>query len=274
MRIFLLAIVSAALLFGASKAEVELKAKLAAANAQLAAKAKETAALQDALKTAATAQAQLAEALREKKAMQASLDALAVRDRAAEQDALKVVSQAASQAAQASQAAGQATKAATKNKQDLVKAITAATKDNKQQADTVTRVAGEAVAASDANTAEVKQAVTESNEQQENRANELVLKIEEVKQQGHHDNLLLYFAALGSVLGFGTTAFKFVTDYRAAAVTRDHRALELSKIAEVKNAADASYREANTVNQKIEHIGLKMKDGEPLKPEAKEAEKA
>jgi hypothetical protein len=55
--------------------------------------------------------------------------------------------------------------------------------------------------------------------------------------------------------------------------TLAHRQLELEKIEEVKQtavsakkSADSAYTEANTVNNKIADIGLKMKDGKPLNP--------
>jgi hypothetical protein len=276
VRIALLAIVSAGLLFGASKSELDLKAKLAAANAQLATAAKDKATLTEALTTAAVAQAQLAAAIRDKAQIKASLDALAQRDQASQQNALKVASQAASQAA--AQAASQG---AAKNRAELSKALAAVDANSKQQAAAATEQRIQADAATDANADQAKQAVVDAqaaNAQAVLAAIAARTQVDELKIATDHSNLLIYVGALGGVLTFLTLLVKVFTDIRAAsataAETRDHRALELSKIAEVKNAADASYREANTVNQKIEHIGLKMKDGEPLKPEAKEAEKA
>ena len=50
---------------------------------------------------------------------------------------------------------------------------------------------------------------------------------------------------------------------------KDRAALEnhltlISQLEGVKAAADSAYREANTVNQKIESIGVQLKDGRPL----------
>ena len=60
---------------------------------------------------------------------------------------------------------------------------------------------------------------------------------------------------------------------RSNAVIKDelaeHRKVELQAIAEVKESADRAYAEANTVNQKIEHIGVQMKDRKPLNKEDK-----
>ena len=65
----------------------------------------------------------------------------------------------------------------------------------------------------------------------------------------------------------------------ATEATRIHRIHELEQIAEVGKTArtaaekaEAAYVEANTVNKKIESIGLVMKDGKPLAPS--ETEKA
>jgi hypothetical protein len=275
VRIILLAIASAALLFGASKSELDLKAKLAAANAQLAAKAKETAALQDALKTAAVAQAQLAAAIRDKAQIKASLDALAQRDQASQQQALKVASQAASQAA--AQAASQA---ASRNKSDLSKALAVVDANSKQQAAAATAQRNQADAATDANADQAKQAVVDAqaaNAQAVLAAIAARTQVDELKIATDHSNLLIYVGALGGILTFLTLLVKVFTDIRAAsataAETRDHRKLELAKIDEVKTASQAAETAANTVNQKIASIGLKMADGSTPKPEVQEAEK-
>lgn len=41
---------------------------------------------------------------------------------------------------------------------------------------------------------------------------------------------------------------------------------QVAKIGEVKTEAHNAYNEANTVNKKLETIGVQMRDGEPLKP--------
>ena len=82
------------------------------------------------------------------------------------------------------------------------------------------------------------------------------------------------FGFLTLIAGFGWKAFTDSRDHRwlmettaqAATVTALHRQTELQKISEVQSSAQAAYSEANTVNKKIESIGLKMADSKPLNP--------
>lgn len=45
-----------------------------------------------------------------------------------------------------------------------------------------------------------------------------------------------------------------------------HREVVLTKLGQVGDKADLAYKEANTVNLKLEKIGVEMKDGKPLDP--------
>ena len=82
------------------------------------------------------------------------------------------------------------------------------------------------------------------------------------------------FGFLTLIAGFGWKDFTDSRDHRwlmettaqAATVTALHRQTELQKISEVQSSAQAAYSEANTVNKKIESIGLKMADSKPLNP--------
>ena len=82
------------------------------------------------------------------------------------------------------------------------------------------------------------------------------------------------FGFLTLIAGFGWKAYTDSRDHRwlmettaqAATVTALHRQTELQKISEVQTSAQAAYSEANTVNKKIESIGLKMADSKPLNP--------
>jgi len=51
--------------------------------------------------------------------------------------------------------------------------------------------------------------------------------------------------------------------------TAAHQNVVLNKLGEVKTEATRAYQEANTVNNKIASIGMKMKDGKGLNPEGK-----
>lgn len=48
-----------------------------------------------------------------------------------------------------------------------------------------------------------------------------------------------------------------------------HREVVLTKLGQVGDKADLAYKEANTVNLKLEKIGVEMKDGRPLDPNHK-----
>jgi hypothetical protein len=82
------------------------------------------------------------------------------------------------------------------------------------------------------------------------------------------------FGFLTLIAGFCWKAYTDSRDHRwvmettaqAATVTALHRQTELQKISEVQSSAQAAYSEANTVNKKIESIGLKMADSKPLNP--------
>jgi len=109
-----------------------------------------------------------------------------------------------------------------------------------------------------------------------------------------HNNSALYMLVFTTVFGFLALLYKDVIlllkdnrtrkwdiedRVRIDKETKEHRAYELDEIAKVGKAAAAAYSEANTVNQKIESIGLKMQDNRPLapaeaKPEAAKALKA
>ena len=86
------------------------------------------------------------------------------------------------------------------------------------------------------------------------------------------------FGFLTLIAGFVWKAYTDSRDHRwvmettaqAATVTALHRQTELQKISEVQTSAQAAYSEANTVNKKIESIGLKMADSKPLNPADKE----
>jgi len=287
-KLALVFLVSTALLCGASKAELELKGKLAAAQAKIVAQEKENAILQEALKNSASDHAQLAAAARDKNQLKASLDALTAQSKNSQQETGRIATQAANQATgQASLAAAQL---ALRSKAELAKAVALVNASNKRQAATAERVANDAVAVNEATAADVKESVKDVKESVNtsnaavntnvakvgDKVDDMALRLEETKQAAHHDNLLLYIGALGGVLAFGTTLLKFVTDYRSMAQTktetRDHRKLELEKIDEVKNASKAAEVAANSVNQKIATVGLMTKDGSQLKPEAVEAE--
>ena len=54
-----------------------------------------------------------------------------------------------------------------------------------------------------------------------------------------------------------------LNDGTSTRATADHR-WAMEKIAEVKESADAAYKEANHVNLKLETIGVKMRDDKPL----------
>ena len=111
---------------------------------------------------------------------------------------------------------------------------------------------------------------------------------DELMKVSDHNNFATYTTLIVSVFGFLTLltqlAWKSYTDSRdhrwlvdatnaatlatsaAALATAAHREKELAKIAEVKTSAQAAFEEANTVNKKIESIGVKMNDDRPLVP--------
>jgi hypothetical protein len=201
-------------LHGASKqSEADLRRTVAAQAAQLAAAAKEKAQLQAELKTAALAHEQLAEAAQNKARTQAALDSQAAKDRAAQQDAVRVAAQTAADAT-AQQAQQAVTKAAAKNNAELGRALATVNANSHAAAVTAAEQHNDSVKAIDANTEQAHQDAESARVQAANIADTLALKIEEVKQRAHHDNLLLYMSALGSVLGFGSIVLKFFTDRR------------------------------------------------------------
>ena len=83
-----------------------------------------------------------------------------------------------------------------------------------------------------------------------------------------------YTLLITTVFGFltlvATQLFKILTDSRSHKWEQDataaHRRTELQKIDESTAQAKAAYNEANTVNLKLEKIGVQMKDGSQLKP--------
>jgi hypothetical protein len=80
------------------------------------------------------------------------------------------------------------------------------------------------------------------------------------------------FATL--LVGFVWKAYTEARDRRwALADAQNHGREVLGKIAEVKVAADSAYNEANTVNHKIESIGLKLNAPGQLKPDDHPADK-
>jgi hypothetical protein len=305
VRTLLAGLILPAMLFCASKTELELRALAAAANATAAARAKENASLQESLKTAATASAQLAAALRDKKALQASLDALAAKAQAQQDQARAAAGVAAQLAAQL------AAQTASKNRADLTKALEAAAANNKRQADVANRQRSEAAATVDANAAEAQRVAGEQKAAADLAAEKAAKVATGQKKQGDeivklstHTDFASYAnlitASSGIVIFVSGLWFKNRADVRiaaqqeatairvaerqadaaerdhrwlveataqAAAETARHRALELEKIAEAALAAKLAYHEANNVNAKIAEIGLKMADGAPLKPE-------
>ena len=190
-------------LFAESKAEIKvLRAQLAEAKAQTAAKIKENATLQAELQVAAVSATQLAAALRDKKALQASIDALMLRDKTAQQEATR----AATQAGVAAQAASQITaQTALRNKTELAHLVKAV----KVQADNTARSAANVVATNSEAITEVKGAVngavSATNDvgakvtKVGDKMDDMALRIEETKQAAHHANLLLILAAFSPV---------------------------------------------------------------------------
>lgn len=207
-KLGLIFLVSAALLCGASKAELELKGKLAAAQAKIVAQEKENNILQEALKNSASDHAQLAAAARDKNQLKASLDALTAQTKNSQQETGRIVTQATNQAV--NQATGQATLAAVqlanRNKAELAKAVALVNAATKRQADAAARTVDSVVEANNSSVADVKAAVTTSNAsvsdkvtKVDNKVDDLAVRLEETKQAAHHANLLLYFAALSPV---------------------------------------------------------------------------
>jgi hypothetical protein len=87
---------------------------------------------------------------------------------------------------------------------------------------------------------------------------ELLVRASENNQWATYAVLITQaFGFLTLIAGF---IWKFISDGRA-------HAWSLNKIAEVKDSADAAYKEANTVNMKIAAVGLKMADGSQLAPD-------
>jgi hypothetical protein len=82
------------------------------------------------------------------------------------------------------------------------------------------------------------------------------------------------FIFLGGVAAYFYTAWtatrerrwKHEDDDRERAVTAVHRADLLKQIGDVKHEANKAYSEANSVNVKLENIGVKMANGLPLNP--------
>jgi len=129
------------------------------------------------------------------------------------------------------------------------------------------------VVAADAQHAAV--AAEQHNDKAVENADEIKAKTERIKEQ--NDALLratessrfAMYATLGTgVLTFLTVLvgliFKDRSDKRALEITVSHRKDELEKIEQVGAKADKAYEVGNTVNTKLENIGVRMADGLPL----------
>jgi hypothetical protein len=160
----------------------------------------------------------------------------------------------------------------------------------KQQAITATAQRSASSGEAEANAADAQHAANDARLAAELADSKAVLAViaarsqaDELMKVSDHNNFATYATLITSVFGFLTLlagffwkAFTDARDHRwvmensvaADTATALHRSKELQKIAEVQTSAQAAYSEANTVNKKIESIGLKMADNQPLRPPA------
>jgi hypothetical protein len=296
MRLFIAALALCALAIGAQKppkstaSDGELRNQLQqtqiqlfASQAALAVETRErdriqgelTAALKDrtALSSAAGSRSAEVTGLRNQlNQVQASL-AQAVKDRAANQEALALsikdkTSLAAAMAKMTADTRSAAAKATTTSEQVKEIKQTQAVANDAQEAHSLRQDIASERAAETAATAK----------------NQLDLAVALARENHSESRNTLYIQLVGFASLISGFIFKYMTDSAKSRKeaeevdvlqrqTLEHRQLELGKIEEVrqttvsaKQSADSAFSEANTVNHKLETIGVKMLDNKPLNP--------
>lgn len=117
-------------------------------------------------------------------------------------------------------------------------------------------------------TSETVQATQEATKQAEDRAEKAKLQSTQLLASAQSQQWITYGILATQAFGFLTLiagfVWKFIEDGRQHAWAKESAAVSMSKLDEVKNSADAAFHEANTVNNKIADIGMKMKDNKLL----------